>query len=76
MSTMLAFTFGALEWAVIGVVALLIFGRRLPDVARSMGKSIVEFKRGLNDVKGEIDSASTREELPANPPPPEDNGGK
>lgn len=68
--SMLAFTFGALEWAVIGVVALLIFGRRLPDVARSMGKSIVEFKRGLNDVKGEIDSAAGRDELPSSSPPP------
>ena len=49
---------GPLEWAVIGVVALLIFGRRLPDVARSVGKSIVEFKRGLRDVKDEVDTQS------------------
>ncbi|MGB0715663.1 MAG: Sec-independent protein translocase subunit TatA/TatB [Phycisphaerae bacterium] len=50
---------GGTEMVVILVVALLIFGRRLPEVARSMGKSIVEFKRGLNDVKDEIDKAST-----------------
>lgn len=49
---------GGTEMIVILVVALLIFGRRLPEVARSMGKSIVEFKRGLNDVKDEIDRAS------------------
>ena len=49
---------GGLEMVVIGVVALLIFGRRLPDVARSVGKSIVEFKRGLRDVKDDIDTQS------------------
>ena len=46
---------GGSEWILIGLVALLIFGRRLPDVARSIGKSIVEFKKGLRDVKDDID---------------------
>lgn len=46
---------GPFEMLFIVVVALLIFGRRLPDIARSAGKSIVEFKKGLNDVKDEID---------------------
>jgi sec-independent protein translocase protein TatA len=55
---------GGMEWIIIGVVALLIFGRRLPDVARSVGKSIVEFKKGLKDVKNEIDVQSQVE-----PPP-------
>ena len=52
---------GGTELIVIGVFGLLLFGRRLPDVARSMGKSIVEFKKGLKDVKEEIDSASSNE---------------
>ncbi len=46
---------GGAEWIVIGLIALLIFGRRLPDVARSVGKSIVEFKKGLKDVKDDVD---------------------
>lgn len=46
------------EWIIIGGFALLIFGRRLPDVARSIGKSIVEFKKGLRDVKDDIDQRS------------------
>ncbi len=49
---------GGTEWIVILLIALLIFGRRLPDVARSVGKSIVEFKRGIKDVKSDIDVQS------------------
>ncbi len=55
---------GPFEWAVIGAVALLIFGRRLPDVARSIGKSIVEFKRGLRDVKDDMDTQARIESAP------------
>ena len=50
---------GGSEWIIIGVVALLIFGKRLPEVARSVGKGIVEFKRGLADVESEVDRASS-----------------
>jgi sec-independent protein translocase protein TatA len=59
---------GGAEWIIILLVALLLFGRRLPDVARSMGKSIVVFKRGLNDVKDEIDKSG--EDTPSQSLPP------
>jgi sec-independent protein translocase protein TatA len=44
-------------WTVLLVlfVALLLFGGRLPEVARSLGRSLNEFKRGLNEVKDEIE---------------------
>lgn len=49
------------EWIIILVVALLLFGRRLPEVARSVGKSITEFKKGIkeseNDIKKAIDES-------------------
>ena len=45
---------GTTELIIIAVIALVIFGRRLPDVARSVGKSIVEFKKGIRDVKDDI----------------------
>jgi TatA/E family protein of Tat protein translocase len=43
-------------WEIVGIVAvgLLLFGSRLPSIARSLGKSVVEFKKGVKDVKGEL----------------------
>jgi len=56
MPATLAFgSIGGWEWILIGVIALLIFGGRLPDVARSLGKSIVEFKKGVRDVQDDLD---------------------
>jgi sec-independent protein translocase protein TatA len=50
---------GPTELIVIGVVGLLIFGNRLPQVGRSLGKGIVEFKKGLKGVEDEIEQASS-----------------
>ncbi|MCG3130497.1 MAG: Sec-independent protein translocase protein TatA [Phycisphaerae bacterium] len=61
------------EWLLIALVALLLFGRRLPEVARSFGKSIVEFKKGMRDIKDDVESASTEEpkrSLPGADPAP------
>lgn len=62
VKTLALFSFpGGWEWIVILLVALLLFGRRLPDVARSVGKSITEFKKGIRDVKDEIETESRLE---------------
>jgi sec-independent protein translocase protein TatA len=39
------------EMIVIMLVAVLLFGKRLPEVGRSLGKGIVEFKKGLRGVE-------------------------
>ena len=60
MDTLFAFfTPGPMEMIIIGVVAVLLFGKRLPEVGRSLGKGIVEFKKGIRGIEDEIDSAST-----------------
>ena len=46
------------ELLVIGVVAVLIFGRRLPEVGRSLGQGLVEFKKGLKGVKSDVQDAT------------------
>jgi sec-independent protein translocase protein TatA len=46
------------EWIIIAAIGLLLFGKRLPEVGRSLGKGIVEFKKGLKGVEDEVESAS------------------
>ena len=47
------------EWLVIGGVALLLFGKRLPEMGKSMGGFIVEFKKGLHGVQDDVNNAGT-----------------
>ena len=51
------FAFGGLgvgEMLLIGMIAVMLFGKRLPEVARSLGKSYTQFRRGLHDMQSEI----------------------
>jgi sec-independent protein translocase protein TatA len=52
------FGLGPGELLVVGVIAVLLFGQRLPEVGRSIGKSLMEFKKGLNDIKSEMNVAT------------------
>ncbi len=48
------------EWLIIAGFGLLFFGKRLPEVGRSLGKGIVEFKRGLKGVGDDIETESNK----------------
>jgi len=45
---------GPAELIIIGVVAVLLFGKNLPDVARKLGNSYEKFRKGLQDIKNEV----------------------
>lgn len=46
---------GGWEWIVILIIALLIFGSRLPSIARGLGKSLNAFKKGLQEADDATD---------------------
>jgi sec-independent protein translocase protein TatA len=50
---------GGAEWIVILIVALLLFGRRLPEVMRSMGRGVVEFKKGIKGIEDDVEVETT-----------------
>jgi TatA/E family protein of Tat protein translocase len=52
------------EMVVIAVIALIIFGpRKLPELGKSLGKSIAEFKRASNELKNTLEEEIRTEEL-------------
>ncbi len=54
------------EWVIIAIIGLLFFGKRLPEVGRSLGIGIVEFKKGLKgietDVEEQVDVAQRQQD--------------
>ena len=46
-----------MELVIIGAVMLLLFGNRLPGAMRSLGRSVVEFKKGINGIEDDINDA-------------------
>jgi sec-independent protein translocase protein TatA len=51
---------GGSEWIILLILGLLIFGRRLPEVGRSLGRGIVEFKKGVRGLEDDVEEESTR----------------
>jgi sec-independent protein translocase protein TatA len=50
------------EWVIVGIVALIVFlfgAKKLPDLARSLGKSSSEFKKGMSEGASDPEDAST-----------------
>ena len=56
---------GAGEWVIVFMVVLLLFGaKRIPEIMRSFGKGIKEFKSGMNDIQSEIENPIEKDEPP------------
>jgi sec-independent protein translocase protein TatA len=48
------FGLGWTEVLVVAAIGLLLFGNRLPELARSLGKGLMELKKGMNDLEGDL----------------------
>lgn len=59
---------GPLELLIVGIVVLLLFGNRLPSVMRSMGRGIVEFKKGVQGIEDEVENAVNEKKKPDDEP--------
>lgn len=67
MSPFAIFGLGPMEIMMLGVAGVLLFGRKLPEVGKYLGQSIVSFKKGMKGLEDEIDGGSTN--IAAGPPP-------
>jgi sec-independent protein translocase protein TatA len=63
--------FSMIHWLLVVGIGVLLFGKRLPEVGRSLGKGIVEFKKGLKGLEDEVDAGTnvTRQEPAVLEPP-------
>src|SRR5207253_945572 len=53
-----SFRLGAQELILLLIILVLLFGRKLPELGRYLGKGIVEFRKGIRGVEDEIDPSS------------------
>ncbi|HRA90256.1 MAG TPA: twin-arginine translocase TatA/TatE family subunit [Planctomycetaceae bacterium] len=53
---------GTPELIIVGIIALLLFGKNLPNVARNAGKSFAEFKKGISGFQEEMHKVSREAE--------------
>lgn len=68
---------GGAEWLIVLVVALLLFGSRLPEVMRSIARSIAGFKHEMEGAKRELAEEGTKPEEPlASPDEPDKKEGE
>jgi sec-independent protein translocase protein TatA len=60
------FGLGYQELLLILVIVLILFGaQRLPDLARSLGSSVKEFKKGVTELKDDASSAQKKDDKKA-----------
>jgi sec-independent protein translocase protein TatA len=67
MSSILAIFEGALSpmhILVVLIIGVLLFGKRLPEIGRSLGKGLQEFKKGFNGLEDDVHGANPRLDAP------------
>jgi TatA/E family protein of Tat protein translocase len=64
------FDLGPTELMIIGAIAVLLYGKNLPEACRSVGKHLGAFRRGMSGIENEIRSTTSGLGLPAIPPLP------
>jgi TatA/E family protein of Tat protein translocase len=62
------FGISGMQWVIILVIALLLFGHKLPAMMRGLGGSVREFKKGINE--GDPSASPAPPAAPAPPAPP------
>lgn len=78
MTALFGFALSEVQILILVVIGVLLFGRKLPEIGRSLGKGIVEFKKGLKGMEDEVDGGMTasapapaaRQEQPIEQPRP------
>ena len=50
---------GPVELCIVAVIGVLVFGRKLPEVGRYLGKGIVEFNKGIKGLEDDVDIGSS-----------------
>jgi len=53
------FSLGAQEMIILLIIGVLLFGRKLPEVGRYLGKGIIEFKKGIKGLEDDLDTSSS-----------------
>jgi sec-independent protein translocase protein TatA len=67
MTPVFAFGLDPIHWVILAGIGILLFGKRLPEVGRSLGKGIIEFKKGLKGLEDEADTHSSPAPAPQAP---------
>jgi sec-independent protein translocase protein TatA len=46
-----------IHWIIVAGIGILLFGKRLPEMGRYLGKTIIEFKKGMKGLEDEVDGS-------------------
>ena len=52
-------SFSLIHWLLFGLIGVLLFGKRLPEVGRYLGKTIIEFKKGMKGLEDGLEEGTS-----------------